>query len=93
MAFLVTGDTVRQERYIPWVSEIAKVAEARRLTRSPAICRTWREGAGVSLTELAGSIPCSPAALSRWERGLRRPRSDLAIAWAAALRELMQGAA
>ena len=75
------------------MSDLGELAEARRTTRNPAVCRVWREDAGVSLTEMAASIPCSPAALSRYERGLRRPRSDLALAWAAALRELMQGGA
>ena len=70
---------------------VDEIAAARSLTRNPAACRAIRVAADVSLNEMARSgVDCSPAALSRWERGLRRPGSAYAVAWARALRRLMQ---
>jgi transcriptional regulator with XRE-family HTH domain len=70
------------------MASVEAIAEARRMTRNPAACRTLRLGANVGLRELAEAIGVDAATLSRWERGERRPLTRHAIAWAAALREL-----
>src|SRR4029453_5940352 len=91
----VTRETVRQRRYAGPENQmdIYQLTDARRLIRNPGVCRAIREAGGASLTETARAIPCSPGALLGGEGSPRRPRSDLAIAWAAVLRDLMKGAA
>jgi transcriptional regulator with XRE-family HTH domain len=68
--------------------KVEEIARARRFTADPAACRALRIAAGVSQSELAASLGVSVAAVSRWEAGQRRPRSELAIRWATTLREL-----
>lgn len=50
--------------------------------------RVIREGASVSLRELAAEIGVSPSALSKWERGVASPRLEAATRWARALRAI-----
>lgn len=38
-----------------------------------------REGAGVSLAEVATDVRAHRSTISRWERGLRRPQGEAAI--------------
>lgn len=64
-----------------------ELASIRRLARS-GLARDIRQKAGISLVELATEIGASPAALSRWERGQRSPRPDVAARYAAALKKL-----
>jgi DNA-binding XRE family transcriptional regulator len=80
---------VWQRRYATFAMTLREEVAARRITSNPATARAIREAAGISLTRAAHEIPCSPSTLSRLERGLRRPRPDLAVAWARVLRELM----
>jgi DNA-binding transcriptional regulator YiaG len=47
-----------------------------------------REGAGLSMGEVAREARCSVSAISRWESGQRTPRGDAAERWAALLRRL-----
>jgi DNA-binding transcriptional regulator YiaG len=47
--------------------------------------RRRREAAGATLEEIASCIPVDPSTLSRWERGVRTPRSRDARLWAKAL--------
>jgi DNA-binding transcriptional regulator YiaG len=47
--------------------------------------RRLRERAGVSLHELAAAVLVSPSTVSRWERGLARPRGAAAERYADAL--------
>lgn len=47
-----------------------------------------REGAGLTQAELATSLGVSDAAVSRWERGLRRPRGETLVAYVEALLRL-----
>jgi transcriptional regulator with XRE-family HTH domain len=51
--------------------------------------RAVRETAGLSLSEVARELGVTPAAVSRWERGHRVPRGEVAVAYAALLRHLM----
>jgi transcriptional regulator with XRE-family HTH domain len=47
-----------------------------------------REGAALSVRELASRIEVDPSTLSRWERGATTPSPDGALAWAAVMEEL-----
>jgi transcriptional regulator with XRE-family HTH domain len=67
--------------------EVEEVVWARRLARSGG-ARVIREGAGLSASEVARLIGVTPGAVSRWERGLRVPRSGEAERWAQLLRRL-----
>ncbi len=68
-------------------------AQLRALSRARALAesgqaRLIREGARVSLSELARSIRVDVSTLSRWERGERVPRSLRALEWAKAVEGL-----
>ena len=56
------------------------LARARRLAEDDQ-ARRLRESAGISLRDLASAIGTNPGELSRWERGLSRPRAISAIRW------------
>jgi len=43
--------------------------------------RGVREEAGISLRTLAGALGTNQGELSRWERGITRPRPASALAW------------
>ncbi|MGZ5212351.1 MAG: helix-turn-helix domain-containing protein [Actinomycetota bacterium] len=66
---------------------IEELRWARRLAESGS-ARVLRQGAGLSLMEVAREIDVTPSAISRWERGLRRPHGEPALRWAALLRGL-----
>lgn len=66
--------------------QLLELAEARRLIRERA--RLIREAKDLSETEIAGALHVSPAAVSRWERNLRRPTARLALAYARLLASL-----
>lgn len=66
--------------------DLREITEARRL--DPAAARALRIAAGVGLREMASAIGVVPSTLSRWERGLRRPRSAAAVRWAEAVRNI-----
>lgn len=74
------------------MSTMGEIAAARRLTSNPGTCRALRIAGGVSLRELAAALHVDPSALSRWETGARRPRTDHALAWSRLLREIARGA-
>jgi predicted transcriptional regulator len=74
-ALIVEGVSVEQ---LTWVRRLARSGGARAI----------RESAGLSASEVARELGVSPAAVSRWERGERAPRADLAEEWAALLRRL-----
>jgi transcriptional regulator with XRE-family HTH domain len=67
--------------------EVEQVVWIRRLARNGG-ARAIREGAGLSVSEVARSIGVTPGAVSRWERGMRVPRSDEAERWALLLRRM-----
>lgn len=56
------------------------LTRARRLADAEA-GRRLREAAQIGLRDLAAAIGTNPGELSRWERGLARPRVDSAIRW------------
>ncbi|MGH2787214.1 MAG: helix-turn-helix domain-containing protein [Actinomycetota bacterium] len=64
-----------------------ELAWVRRLCRSGQ-ARAIRE-AHLSQVEAALSVGVSPAALSRWEAGLRVPQGEAAVRYAALLRSLL----
>jgi DNA-binding transcriptional regulator YiaG len=47
-----------------------------------------RRRAGLSLSEVAGSLGVSPVTVHRWERSTRRPRGRAALRYAALLESL-----
>jgi transcriptional regulator with XRE-family HTH domain len=61
-----------------WIRRIASSGGAKAI----------REGAGLSMGEVAREAGCSVSAISRWESGERTPRGDAAERWAALLRRL-----
>jgi transcriptional regulator with XRE-family HTH domain len=67
--------------------EIEDVVWIRRLAQNGG-ARAIRQGAGISLSEVARVIDVTPGAISRWERGQRTPRIDEAQRWALLLRRL-----
>ena len=50
-----------------------------------------RELAGLSQAEVASLVGVTPAAVSRWEAGIRRPTGGQALAYARALRQITAG--
>jgi DNA-binding transcriptional regulator YiaG len=60
------------------VRELARSGEARKL----------REAADLSLREVAAAVGTSPASLSRWELGQRRPHGPAAVRYGAILHTL-----
>jgi DNA-binding transcriptional regulator YiaG len=50
--------------------------------------RAARQRAQLSLAEVAAAVGITEAALSRWERGARRPQGRPAIEWGRLLAEL-----
>jgi DNA-binding transcriptional regulator YiaG len=64
-----------------------KLVQARHLAAS-GDGKAIREGAGLSLREVAGAISLSAAALFRWENGERIPRGERAVAWVEFLEQL-----
>jgi DNA-binding transcriptional regulator YiaG len=64
-----------------------KLVEARRLAASGE-GKAVREGAGLSLHEVAAAISLSVSGLFRWENGERIPRGERAVAWAEFLEQL-----
>jgi len=65
-------------------NELVEVARGRVLARSGK-GRAIREGANLSLRELARAVGVDASTLSLWERGRTRPRADAARRWEAAL--------
>lgn len=63
---------------VAWIRRIAKTGAARAL----------RESAGFSASELARELNVSPAAVCRWERGLRVPGPKDAERWALVLKRM-----
>lgn len=51
--------------------------------------RALRQRAELSLAEVAEELAVSPAAVSRWETGVRRPRGHVAMAYCQLLRDLV----
>lgn len=51
-------------------------------------CRELREAHGLTRADLAEALDVSAATVSRWERGLRRPRGAEAVTYLKALRRL-----
>lgn len=68
------------------------ISWTRQAARSGA-ARAIREAAGLSVRELAEAVGVSPAAISRYERGLRSPRAGIAERYGRALRQLAGGGA
>jgi transcriptional regulator with XRE-family HTH domain len=65
---------------VSWVRHLGRTGGA----------RVIREGAGFSASEIARQLGVSPAAVSRWERGERVPRGEVAEQWAHLLRRLVE---
>lgn len=60
--------------------DVGQLARANRLARTGE-ARAIRERSGVSLRTLAEALGTNPGELSRWERGLARPRPSSALRW------------
>ena len=68
-----------------------QIAKVRRLLAS-GDARRARTATGLSLTEVASVLGVSPAAVSRWETGPRRPTGRAALAYGRLLAELAEAA-
>jgi DNA-binding transcriptional regulator YiaG len=69
--------------------ELGRIAWVRSLAKSGA-AKSIRVAAGVSIPEVARSVPCSVSTLWRWEAGERVPSTDLAPRYAAVLETLLE---
>jgi transcriptional regulator with XRE-family HTH domain len=67
--------------------ELEAVAWLRRVAGNGG-ARAIRERAGISASEIARELNVSPSTVSRWERGERIPRPDVAERWARLLHVL-----
>ncbi|MFC3736487.1 helix-turn-helix domain-containing protein [Paractinoplanes deccanensis] len=56
----------------------------------PEECRRIREAAGVSVEQLASSVPVQAATLRRWERRERQPQFRHRVAWSQRIAELRE---
>ena len=61
-------------------TDLPQLSRAYRLTEG-GTGRQVREAAGISLRQLAGALGTNQGELSRWERGISRPRPQRALAW------------
>ena len=66
--------------------QLNSIIRARRLTLGQG--RRLRTQADLSVDELAGAVGVTGGTLSRWERGLTRPRGRAATRWLAACEEI-----
>jgi transcriptional regulator with XRE-family HTH domain len=74
------------------LSDLLDRARRRRALPSPRARRLLRERAGLTQDELALVVGVSPAAISRWEAGLRQPRRRSVDAYADVLAALAEDA-
>jgi len=70
------------------LDQLASLSRVRSLAAS-GVARAVRERAGLSLSEMAGTIGVGISTLSRWERAERAPRGEAALAYARVLEELL----
>jgi transcriptional regulator with XRE-family HTH domain len=63
---------------------LAQLTRAYRLAENEQ-GRLVRERSGISLRELAATIGTNMGELSRWERGIARPRAPVALRWPEAI--------
>lgn len=73
-------------------AELTLLIEARAAVKSGRAARV-RELAGLSQADVAQLVGVTPAAISRWESGERRPTGDPAVAYGRALRRIAEGVA
>ena len=66
---------------------MSELVASRRLRR-PEMRRALRLEAGLTLDDIAGKLGVTRSAVSRWERGLRKPQGRNRIAYASLLTEL-----
>lgn len=67
------------------------IAEAKRRLPTPAIRQAIRRDAGLSQQEVADILSIHRESVSRWERGVRRPRGILAALYVELLNDLRRG--
>lgn len=65
--------------------DVIRLAEVRLRARE---ARAIRLAAGLTVGDMARALGVTPGAVSRWERGLARPRGDAALRWHAVLSAL-----
>jgi DNA-binding transcriptional regulator YiaG len=70
-------------------ADLTLLMEARDAARSGRAARL-RTAAGLAQADIANTIGVTPACVSRWEAGARRPHGTRAIAYAQLLRDLAQ---
>lgn len=69
------------------MSQLVELSRIRALVRSGA-ARSIREGAGISLAEIAREVGVAVATVWRWEHGQRQPRGEAALRYGRVLEEL-----
>lgn len=68
--------------------DVRRIAKARNLVRSGA-AQSIREGADVSLAEMAGAVEVNVTTVWRWEKHQMMPRADAALRYLRVLEILM----
>lgn len=68
-------------------NDLVDLAYARRVA-ADGTARSIRKRAGLSEAEEGAAVGVAGPTISRWERGVRRPRGVAAIRWARLLRRL-----
>jgi transcriptional regulator with XRE-family HTH domain len=71
-------------------SQLVRLAQAYRLIEAEN-GRSLREESGVSLRQMAAALGTNPGELSRWERGISRPRTANALRWLDAVEAIAEG--
>ena len=71
-------------------SQLVRLVQAYRLTEGEE-GRSLREESGVSLRQMAAELGTNPGELSRWERGISRPRKANSLRWLDAVEAITEG--
>jgi DNA-binding transcriptional regulator YiaG len=70
--------------------DIIEVAQARAALPRPARCKAIRQGAQLSLGDMAEALGTNAITVSRWERGVRKPSKPFIVKYVRLLGELAQ---
>lgn len=72
------------------MSALVEECRVRRSLPTPGLAREIRRAADVSQRRMAAELGVHWTTVARWERGERRPRGDMGVAYARLLTELRE---